>query len=396
MKASYLLPLFALISACATNVPPMGMPAIPVPISQVSAGTVTDSSDYVASLQSRQSVTLQARIGGNVEEIFVRAGDQVAAGTPILRIDASTQAAQVTQAVAAAATAEADLQSAKATFNQIIARRDALQADLEFNQAEFNRFTQLTDQGATSRQRLDQVANQLRNAKAELEQVKAQILAQQANIKSADRRLAQSRAAINQEQAQLDFYTVNAPFAGVVGEMVAKVGDTVNSTTPLTSVTQNEVLEVQVAVPVENSDRLKMGMDMQILDNQNQILSTGQVAFIAPDINQQTQSILVKAVFKNAQNQLRVNQFVRARLIWQSRTGVFVPTSAISRLGGQNFVFVATPTDNQLIAKQTPIKLGKIVNNQQEIISGLAAGDQIVTGGILQLQNGVAIANSQK
>lgn len=394
MKVLSLLTLAALLSACATGAPPVGMQAIPVPITSVKSGTVTDSSDYVASLQSRQSVTLQARVSGYVEEIFVQAGDQVEAGSPILRIDASTQTAQLSQAEAAAATAAADLESARATLRQIIARRDAVQSDLDFNQKEFQRFSQLTNAGATSRQQLDQVSNQLRNARAELGQIKAQILAQEANIKSADRRLAETRAAINQQRAQLNFYTVNAPFRGVVGDMVAKIGDTVSTTSPLTTVTQNEVLEVQVAVPVENAPRLKLGMDMQILDNQNQLLSTGKVSFIAPDINQQTQSILVKAVFTNENNQLRVNQFVRARLIWESRPGVFVPTAAISRLGGQDFVFVATPKpdqNDQLIAKQTPVKLGKIIDNQQEVVSGLNPTAQIVTAGILQLQDGVAI-----
>jgi multidrug efflux pump subunit AcrA (membrane-fusion protein) len=71
-----------------------------------------------------------------------------------------------------------------------------------------------------------------------------------------------------------------------------------------------------------------------------------------------------------------------------------VPTSAISRLGGQDFIFVAEPSPTggkSLIANQKPVKLGKITGNKQEVLEGLNAKDQIVVAGILQLQNGATI-----
>ncbi|MFN5726317.1 MAG: HlyD family efflux transporter periplasmic adaptor subunit [Pseudanabaena sp.] len=116
--------------------------------------------------------------------------------------------------------------------------------------------------GATTKQKLDEVANNLRNARAELGQIDAQMNAQQASINSAATRIEETRAGAVQEEVQLDFYTVAAPFAGIVGDIPIKVGDNVNSTTQLTTVTQNQVLEVQISVPVENAPRLKMGMHL--------------------------------------------------------------------------------------------------------------------------------------
>jgi multidrug efflux pump subunit AcrA (membrane-fusion protein) len=137
-----------------------------------------------------------------------------------------------------------------------------------------------------------------------------------------------------------------------------------------------------------------MGMPVELLDAQDKPLVKGNVAFISPNINPQSQSVLVKANFNNGTNQLKANQFVRARLIWASRAGVLVPTSAISRLGGQDFIFVAEPSPTggkSLIANQKPVKLGKITGNKQEVLEGLNAKDQIVVAGILQLQNGATI-----
>jgi RND family efflux transporter MFP subunit len=385
----------ALLVSCSANAPKgSGFGAVPVPIASVETGTVTDSSDYVANLQSRQSVTLQPRVDGYIQEIYVKAGDRVEAGAPILRIDPAKQQAVVQRSVAAVATSQADFESARATLVQLRARKESILSSVDFNQKEFSRFTKLTEQGATTKQKLDEVANNLRNARAELGQIDAQINAQQASINSAATRIEETRAGAVQEEVQLDFYTVTAPFAGIVGDIPIKVGDNVNSATQLTTVTQNQVLEVQISVPIENAPRLKMGMPVELLDAQDKPLVKGNVAFISPNINPQSQSVLVKANFNNGTNQLKANQFVRARLIWASRAGVLVPTSAISRLGGQDFIFVAepSPTDGKsLIANQKPVKLGKITGNKQEVLEGLNAKDQIVVAGILQLQNGAPI-----
>jgi RND family efflux transporter MFP subunit len=386
-----------LLVSCSANAPQGGgFGAVPVPIAPVESGIVTDSSDYVANLQSRQSVTLQPRVDGYVQEIFVKAGDRVEAGAPILRIDPARQQAVVQRSVAAVATSQADFESARATLAQLRARKESILSSVDFNQKEFERFSKLTQEGATAKQKLDEVANSLRNARAELGQIDAQINAQQASINSAATRIEETRAGAIQEEVQLDFYTVTAPFAGIVGDIPIKVGDNVNSATQLTTVTQNQVLEVQISVPLENAPRLKMGQSVELLDAQDKPIVKGNVAFISPSINPQTQSVLVKANFNNGTNQLKANQFVRARLIWASRSGVLVPTSAISRLGGQDFIFVAENSSangkTQLVANQKPIKLGKITGNKQEVLEGLKPNDKIVVSGILQLQNGAPIA----
>lgn len=384
-----------LLVSCSAAPKSGGVRAVPVPISTVESGIVTDSSDYVANLQSRQSVTLQPRVDGYVQEIYVKAGDRVEAGAPILRIDPARQQAVVQQSVAQVATSQADFENARATLAQLRASKESTLSSLDFNQKEYKRYSDLTSQGAIARQKLDEVSNNLRNARAELGKIDAQISAQQASINSAATRIEASRAGAVQEEVQLDFYTVTAPFAGIIGDIPIKVGDNVNNTTQLTTVTQNQVLEVQISVPIENAPRLKMGQSVELLDSQDKPLVKGSIAFISPSINAQTQAVLVKANFNNGTNQLKANQFVRARLIWSSRSGVLVPTSAISRLGGQDFIFVAetSPTDGKsLIANQKPVKLGKITGNKQEVLEGLKPNDKIVVAGILQLQNGAPIA----
>ncbi|MFP3326338.1 efflux RND transporter periplasmic adaptor subunit, partial [Planococcus sp. SIMBA_160] len=76
-----------------------------------------------------------------------------------------------------------------------------------------------------------------------------------------------------------------------------------------------------------------------------QPLLTGQINFIAPQVDMQAQAVLAKAVFANPDGKLKDDQFVQARIIWEENTGVLIPTTAVSRLGGQTFAFVAQPSD---------------------------------------------------
>jgi multidrug efflux pump subunit AcrA (membrane-fusion protein) len=133
-----------LLVSCSPNAPQSGGEmVVPVPIASVESAIVTDSSDYVANLQSRQSVTLQPRVDGYVQEIYVKAGDRVEAGAPILRIDPTKQQAVVQRSVAAVATTQSDLESAKATLAQLRAQKESTLSNVDFSQKEYERFAKL-------------------------------------------------------------------------------------------------------------------------------------------------------------------------------------------------------------------------------------------------------------
>ncbi|MEB3337764.1 MAG: efflux RND transporter periplasmic adaptor subunit [Leptolyngbyaceae bacterium] len=403
-----------------------GPMVIPVTTTPVKSAAIADSSDYIASLQSRQSVTLQPRVAGQVSQIYVRAGDFVEAGTVVLQIDPTEQQAAVENRIAAVATSEAEVKTAQAeaanarsALQSLQAQRVSRLADVQFNQQELKRFQELYAQGASSKQVLDQRVNSLQIAQANLQQVDADIQAQQAtiarsqaNIVRERRSLDQAEANVAQQQAQLNYYTIKAPFSGVVGDIPIKVGDFASTTTPLLSITQNKELEIQLAVPIENAPKLRKGLPVQLLDEAGKTLQTGKVFFISPNVDPQTQSVLVKAVFDNSSGKLRTSQFVRARLIWkQEPDGLAVPVTALSRLAGQNFVFVAEPysvrckaetqkqgakstlPDNHLVASQRPVKLGKILGNDQEVLEGLRPDAQIIPEGILQLRDCLPITD---
>lgn len=365
---------------------------VKVKLASVESGTIDNSSEFVASLQSRRSVSLQPRIQGQVSKIFVSAGDEVAVGTPLLQVDPAEQQASVSSSVAAAESARADIENAKALLGTYQAERQSKLADLNFNQQQFNRYSTLHAQGAISKQNLDQYANSLAAARASLGSTNAQIAAQQAAIAKTQRNLEQSQANTQEQQVQLQYYRINAPIAGTVGEIPVKVGDFVNTSTPLITVTQNQPLEVNISIPIERAPDVQLGTQVKLLNQQNQPVGTSRVIFIAPKVTNETQSVLIKALFDNSGGKLRADQFIRAQVIWDRRPGLLVPTTAVTNLAGKNFVFVAeTKEASKLIARQKPVEVGDIQGNNYQVLKGLQPGDKIVVSGIQKLSDGAPI-----
>jgi multidrug efflux pump subunit AcrA (membrane-fusion protein) len=154
-------------------------PAVPVKVSAVKSGTIEESSEYIATIESRRSVALQPRIQGQVTQIFVRAGDPVKDGDPIIQVDSREQQAAVNSVNAAAQAARSQVENAKATLRSLEADRQSFLADVKLNQQDYNRYADLANQGAVSQQTKEQYANRLAVARAALNANESKIKAQQ-------------------------------------------------------------------------------------------------------------------------------------------------------------------------------------------------------------------------
>jgi membrane-associated protease RseP (regulator of RpoE activity) len=136
-----------------------------------------------------------------------------------------------------------------------------------------------------------------------------------------------------------------------------------------------------------------------ISQDTGELIGSSRVSYISPSAGTGTQTILVKAIYNNQDNKLRTDQIVRARVIWEQLAGITVPTTAISRIGDQSFVFVVEEENQEgqqmLIAKQIPVQLGSIQGQSFEVLSGLKAGDRIVTEGVIKLRDGTPVTGQQ-
>lgn len=389
----------AALSGCSESQSKPGITAlhqISVKLTTIEPTMVEESSEFSAVLKSRQSISLFPQIDGHITKIFITSGDNVTQGQPLIEVDPVKQQAAVASYQEAIQTARADLETAKETLKSLEATRTARVSNLDYAQHQVSRYTNLEKQGAVATQELDNWVNQCKIAQGDLENVDSLAKAQKATIHKLERTIKQAKSNFKVEQAQLNYYGIRAPFSGTVGDIPVKLGDYVTPTTKLTSVTQNKPLEAYISVPTERAAQLRRNMSIELLDAQGKPIGFSKVFFIAPSVDENSQSILVKSLIPNLDESLRADQLVRARVIWNRKTGVKVPTTAVSHAGGQDFVFIAEPDGGQnLLARQIPVKLGDIQGDSYQVLAGVKAGDRLITSGIQNLADRVPVTASK-
>ena len=344
-----LLTLSVAAAGCRGGGGPQGPPPMPVKMVVASAVPIDDTTDYVATLRSRDSAAIMPQVEGQVTRIFVRAGDRVAQGTPLIQIDPAKQQATVRS--------QEDTHAARV-------------AGLALARQQYQRTSALFAEGIASQADLDQAKAALDSAQADLQAAGAQV---------------------REQQEELRYYRVTAPTAGIVGDIPVRVGDRVTNSTLLTTVDRGGGLEAYVSVPVERAPQVKMGMPIRILDGTGAVVAESRVTFISPQTDPETQTVLVKAKIGSG-GALRPAQFIRARVVWGTREGPVVPVLAVSRVSGLFFAFVAEGKEGALVAKQRPLKVGDIVGNDYVVLEGIKPGDRIIVSGTQFLRDGAPVA----
>ncbi|MFG6107766.1 efflux RND transporter periplasmic adaptor subunit [Leptothoe sp. EHU-05/26/07-4] len=365
----------------------------------VQPATVRTASEFIGALEAQERVTLRPEVSGKITQVLVSAGDRVTAGTPILQLSPDRPKAVVSGAMADIEVARAARNTAQAEILEAEAQRDSAIADRTLQDTEYERTQALVTAGALAQQSLDQVARNRDAAIAVQTAAERRIQAARANLEETTAVL--QRATSNAQVANEDLsdYQIVAPIDGVVGDLPLKVGDFVSTGEPVTTLTNNQAMELRLSIPVEYSRELLTGLPVELrIQSGGQPLVIGSISFVSERVDDSAQSLLAKASFPNLNGLLRDEQFVRANVIWSENPGVLVPTTSIARIGGQSFVFVMAPSEengDEFVALQRPVQLGEIENNRYQIISGLDPGETIITAGILRLSDGASVISDE-
>ncbi len=310
---------------------------------------IEQASEFIAMLSSLRSTTIQPEVDGIVTRIFVKPGDRVRVGTPLVQINADKQQAAVRSTEAS---------------------QTGTEADVQYWRQQVKRLESLVEAGAISRQEFEQAQNSLRTAEARLNALQAQV---------------------REGRVELQYYRVNAPQIGVVGDITIRVGDRVTNSTAITTIDDNSALDADIQVPLDRTPDLKIGLPVQLLDADGKPIATNPITFVAPRVDERTQTVLVKSRLKDAPPALRVQQFSRARIIWKTAPGLLVPLTAVVRINGKFFCYVAEPKGEALIANQRPVDLGELVGNDYVVRSGLKPGERVIASGIQKIGHGAPV-----
>lgn len=322
---------------------------LPVKTQTINLSPVPRLDEYVATVKSRRSASIQPQVDGSLTRILVKSGDHVRAGQPLMTIDPLKQQATVDQQRSTEA-------QKKATY--------------DYNQAEVERQRKLYEGGVTSKQNLDLAVQAYENSKADWES---------------------STAASTTQKRQLAYYNLTAPFAGVVGDIPVHVGDYVSPQTLLTTVDENAELEAYVYIPTEHSGDIHMGLPVHIVTSAGELIESTKINFISAQVDNAIQGILVKAPIHASLDKFRNAQLVKARVVWSTAPAPTVPVLAVTRIGGQSFVYVATQADNGSVAKQRAVTLGDTVGNDYAVNGGLQPGEKVIVSGTQFLIDGAPV-----
>jgi multidrug efflux pump subunit AcrA (membrane-fusion protein) len=388
----FLLLICSLASCNKAPQKPPEMPPMPVQVSMLKEETIQENVKYLATLKSRKSVSLKPRVVAQVSRIYVQSGDHVPAGKLLISLESLKQQETVRSNQAASQASQQSVSNTKETLKSLQAQRESALADAKLAESQYKRYSNLHQEELISKNDLEKYANTYERSKSQIQALDAQIAAQKYEVVRSEKNLQESKANLGREGADLNYYSIRAPFAGTVGDIPVKIGDYVDPNIELTSVSDIGQLEVYVSVPADQALDLKLDMPVQLLSGAEEPVGEGKIFFISPRVDTQSQTVLVKASYNNAGAKLRSEQQVKCLLKLKQRPGIKIPTGAVSRFGNNNFVFVVDVSVKPNVVHQKPVKLGEAQDNSYPVLEGLKPGDQIVVAGIEKLSEGAKVA----
>ncbi len=323
--------------------------AMPVKTKVIDMAAVPRTDEYVATIKSRRSASIQPQVDGSLTRILVKSGDHVKAGQVLMTIDPLKQ---------------------QATVDQQRSTEAQKKAILDYNKKEMDRQKGLYEGGVASKQNYDYALQAYENSKADWESAQA--------------------GRVTQER-ELAYYHLTAPFAGIIGDIPVHLGDYVSQQTLLTTVDENADLEAYIYIPTERSREIRPGLPVQIVTSRGETIEKTKINFISQQVDNGIQGILVKAPIHKSLDTFRNEQLVKARVVWSTSPTPTVSVLAVTRIGGQSFVYVAAQSDKGTVARQRAVTLGDTIGNDYAVMDGLKAGDRVIVSGIQFLIDGAPV-----
>jgi membrane fusion protein (multidrug efflux system) len=302
----------------------------------------------IGSIAAVQGVNVTTETAGTVREIAFESGAIVAKGDLLVRLDTSSEEAQLR-----ALEAQADL----ARLNAERARR--LRADNTVSQSELD------------------------TAEATLKQ-------NQANADAI-------RAAVAKK-------TIRAPFDGKLGIRLVNLGEYLDTGKPIVSLQSLSPVYVDFSLPQQELAQLNPGMRVRVsTDAYPDLLFEGVLTTINPDLDSSTRSVGLQATLDNADQRLRPGMFARVELLLPAeQTVLTIPATAVlsAPYGDSVFVIEPQPATNNvspgLVVRQQFIRTGPARGDFVSLVSGLKPGVRVASSGLFKLRNGMAVVENNE
>lgn len=317
---------------------PVALNKIPVNVEQVKSGNIPIEAHVIGTLVAAKNVQITPEIAGHVAKMYFQDGGVlVKTGTPLVQLDDTAYRAKL----------------------------GSDKANLTYSEVDYNRKVLLGKQGAISQQAIDQALADLKTKKA----------------------------AVEESQVEVDKMLLVAPFDGVLGKFNISPGDYVTVGQKIVTLTDIMHLRVEYSVSEKYLSQLKPGQIVKITTSAYpQKVFTGNVKFISPTINNEDHTISLYADVANDQRLLTSGLFVDVTQALGTENNALIVSAAslVPTIDGQQVFKIINGK-----ALAVSVGIGLRVANSVQIISGLAAGDNIVVAGQEKLKDGALVEIGQ-
>ena len=359
LQALFIL-LLLMVTSCGKREQPV--PAKPVTIIKgavveaVRSQSLDESFEAAGTVRSRTSAIVSPRIAGVITVMNAREGTRVRKGEPLARLDAREHQANAAAAVNAVEDARRALDESKA--------RKGL-AD-----AQFDRYQKLLKNDAVSRQEF------------EIKQTEKE-LAQQ-GVARAEARLEQMQEQSKGAGAYADYTKIIAPISGIITSRQADLGATVFPGQPVFTIEDESGYQLELAIPESLALKVRPGTAAQVTLDAMGSNFTGRIAEIVPSADPLSRTFTAKIPL--TQKGLKSGMFGRGAISLGSRiSGMMLPKNAVVEKGALSSVWVL---DKENIARMRIVKIGKLLGDRVEVLSGLSDGERVVVGGVEKVSEG--------
>ncbi|MDD5140636.1 MAG: efflux RND transporter periplasmic adaptor subunit [Verrucomicrobiales bacterium] len=299
-----------------------------------------DTLTAVGSISAAQGVTVAAEVAGTVTEIAFESGAVVAKGDLLVRLDTSSEAAQLR----------------------------AAEAEAELTRLNLDRLLKLRESNVVS----------------------------QSEVDTAEAALKQNQANADAIRAIIEKKTIRAPFAGRLGIRLVNLGESLEARKPIVSLQSLVPVYGDFSLPQQTLSVLQTGLVVQVSsDAYPGEKFIGEVTAINPELDSTTRAVRLQATFANTNQLLRPGMFVRMEIVLPGeQTVLAVPATAILSAPFGDSVYVIEQSTNSaggLVARQQFVRTGRPLGDFVSIVTGLKPGDRVVSSGLFKLRNGSGV-----
>ena len=303
----------------------------------IGSRSFTDEIRVLGVARGRRSVNITSSTSELITRVLFTDGQRVAAGTPLVELQAREEDAGI-----------------------IEARAQVAQA-----QRQFDRYKTLAERG----------------------------IAPRVTAEDAETALATARASLNAAQARRGDRLIRAPFAGVLGLSSVTAGTLVNPGGVITTLDDIDVVRVDFPVPERYLGVLRTGTPIRAtIDAYGDEVFSGRIALIDTRVNEQTRAVTARAEIPNPGARIRPGMAVRVAVQQGQRIAPAAPEAALQYEGDGAFVYRIAKGEKGSTAQRVEVETGSVEGGLVEIVSGLNVGDRVVGSGLNRIQPGAPVS----